>query len=212
MSLFTGPGRNSEMSVMMSSKVSMPDLPTSSRWPGDSIWKQPRVLAVRDHARRSLGRRRAPAPRRRGRCATPSMRSISATAWAIEDCIRMPSTSSLSRPRSSTSSLSNWLIGKPGEARLHRGAVEQRGVGEQHAARVHRDVAGQPVEPLDEPEQQVEPGCSPSPDGAAARAGRAARPGRRGPGCAGTPWRSRRSRPTGMPSAAPTSRTAWRTR
>ena len=46
MSLLTGPGRNSEMSVMMSSKVSMPDLPTSSRCPGDSIWKTPRVLAL----------------------------------------------------------------------------------------------------------------------------------------------------------------------
>ena len=46
MSLLTGPGRNSEMSVMMSSNVSIPDLPTSSRWPGDSIWKTPRVLAA----------------------------------------------------------------------------------------------------------------------------------------------------------------------
>ncbi len=45
MSLLTGPGRNSEMSVMMSSNESSPDLPTSSRWPGDSIWKTPRVLA-----------------------------------------------------------------------------------------------------------------------------------------------------------------------
>ena len=46
MSLLTGPGRNSEMSVMMSEKDSMPDLPTSSRWPGDSIWKTPSVLAA----------------------------------------------------------------------------------------------------------------------------------------------------------------------
>ncbi len=47
-------------------------------------------------------------------------------------------------------------------ARLDRGAVEQRGVGEQHAARVQRDVPRQPVEPLDEPEQQVELGpCQP---------------------------------------------------
>ena len=44
---------------------------------------------------------------------TPSTRRTSATAWAIADCIRMPSTSSLSRPSSSTSSLSNWLIGNP---------------------------------------------------------------------------------------------------
>ena len=46
MSLLTGPGRNSEMSVMMSPKVSMPDLPTSSRCPGDSIWNTPRVRAA----------------------------------------------------------------------------------------------------------------------------------------------------------------------
>ena len=45
MSLFTGPGRKSEMSVMMSSKLSRPERPTSSRCPGDSIWKTPRVLA-----------------------------------------------------------------------------------------------------------------------------------------------------------------------
>jgi len=45
MSLLTGPGRNSEMSVMMSAKSSIPDLPTSSRCPGDSIWKTPSVLA-----------------------------------------------------------------------------------------------------------------------------------------------------------------------
>ena len=45
MSLLTGPGRKSEMSVTMSEKDSMPDLPTSSRWPGDSIWKTPRVRA-----------------------------------------------------------------------------------------------------------------------------------------------------------------------
>ena len=45
MSLLTGPGRNNEMSAITSSKVSIPDLPTSSRWPGDSIWKTPKVLA-----------------------------------------------------------------------------------------------------------------------------------------------------------------------
>ena len=194
MSLLTGPGRNSEMSVMMSSKVSMPDLPTSSRWPGDSIWKTPRVLAceiiwkvagvVERHLRLVV---------EVDRDAVDAARSRS-TAWAIEDCIRMPSTSSLSRPRSSTSSLSNWLIGKPGEAGLDRGAVEQGGVGEQHPARVHGDVAGQPVEPLDQPEHQVEP-LARRARWPAARAGRAAPSGRRGPGCAGTPWRSRRSRP-----------------
>ncbi len=47
MSDFTGPGRNNEMSMMMSSKVSGPNRPISSRWPGDSIWKQPSVWVVR---------------------------------------------------------------------------------------------------------------------------------------------------------------------
>ena len=47
--------------------------------------------------------------------------------------------------------------GVAGEARLDRGAVEQGGVGEQHPAGVHGDVAGQAVEPLGEAEQQPEP-------------------------------------------------------
>src|SRR4051794_7124467 len=47
MSLFTGPGRNSEMSMTMSSNVSGPNLPTSSRCPGDSIWNMPSVRVLR---------------------------------------------------------------------------------------------------------------------------------------------------------------------
>ena len=43
------------------------------------------------------------------------------------------------------------------EAGLDRRPVEQRGVGQQHPARMDGDVAGQPVEPLDEVEHQVEP-------------------------------------------------------
>ena len=112
MSLFTGPGRNSEMSVMMSSNDSMPDLPTSSRWPGDSIWKQPSVFAceiIANVVSSSNGTCVSSSMSMR----TPSSRSISSTACAIDDCMRMPSTSSLSSPRSSTSSLSNWLIGNP---------------------------------------------------------------------------------------------------
>ena len=46
---------------------------------------------------------------------------------------------------------------EPGVRRLHRRAVEQGRVGEQHPAGVHGDVPGQAVEPLHEPEQQVEP-------------------------------------------------------
>ena len=50
-----------------------------------------------------------------------------------------------------------------GVAGLHRRPVEQGGVGEQHAAGVHRDVAGQAVEALDELEHQVEVGLGQPP-------------------------------------------------
>jgi hypothetical protein len=43
MSELTGPGRNSEMSTMRSSMSRGASFFTSSRWPGDSIWKQPIV-------------------------------------------------------------------------------------------------------------------------------------------------------------------------
>ncbi len=46
---------------------------------------------------------------------------------------------------------------EPRVAGLHRGAVQQRRVGEQHPARVQGDVAGQAVELLHEPEHQVQP-------------------------------------------------------
>ena len=72
-----------------------------------------------------------------------------------------------------------------GEAGLDRGAVEQGGVGEQHAARVHGDVAGQPVEPLDELEHQVEPGVV---EPAGAQLGQLAQ---RDPGVAGPDVRER---------------------
>ncbi len=112
MSAATGPGRNSEMSTTRSWKVDGWSRPTRSRWPGDSIWKQPSVSAER------ISSYVAPSPG--GTCAgssrsssSPVPRRISATACAIADCMRTPSTSSLSSPRSSTSSLSNWDIGNP---------------------------------------------------------------------------------------------------
>jgi len=46
---------------------------------------------------------------------------------------------------------------EPQPAGLDRGAVKQGGVGQHHTARVQGDVTGQPVEPLDQLEQQVEP-------------------------------------------------------
>ncbi len=43
MSELTGPGRNSEMSTIRSATSRGAIFFTSSRWPGDSIWKQPSV-------------------------------------------------------------------------------------------------------------------------------------------------------------------------
>ena len=47
MSDFTGPGRNSEMSTIRSSQRVGWSFWRSSRWPGDSIWKQPSVSEAR---------------------------------------------------------------------------------------------------------------------------------------------------------------------
>ena len=47
MSDFTGPGRNSEMSTIRSSHRVGWSFWSSSRWPGDSIWKQPSVSEAR---------------------------------------------------------------------------------------------------------------------------------------------------------------------
>ena len=98
---------------MRSPKVSGANLPISSRWPGDSIWKQPRVCADWTSAKVAGSSRSRSSSSMR----SPVVRSISSTAWAIDDCMRMPSTSSFSSPISSTSSLSNWLIGKPAALR-----------------------------------------------------------------------------------------------
>ena len=91
----------------------------------------------------------------------------------------MPSTSSLSRPSSSTSSLSNWLIGNPAKL-ASTGVRSSRVVSE--SSTPHGCTAmwrGQPVEPLDEPEHQVEP---PGVDAAGAQLGQLAQ---RHPGVAG---------------------------
>ena len=47
MSELTGPGRNSDMSTIRSPMPRGASLVTSSRWPGDSIWKQPVVRPER---------------------------------------------------------------------------------------------------------------------------------------------------------------------
>ena len=82
MSLFTGPGRNSEMSMIRSSNVCGPNLPTSSRCPGDSIWNMPSVRVLRISSKvvgssRGIGvdvdrSRRRPGPPRRWRARSPT--------------------------------------------------------------------------------------------------------------------------------------------
>ena len=106
MSDFTGPGRNSEMSMMRSDHSVGWNFCSSSRWPGDSIWKQPRVSEDRisSNALGSSGSMRSRST------FSPSVRAISSRAWRMAESIRTPSTSSLSSPRSSTSSLSAWTI------------------------------------------------------------------------------------------------------
>ena len=140
---------------MRSSNVSGANLPTSSRCPGDSIWKQPRVRVDCDQreGRRvveghlglvvdvdvvavdprdlvdGVGHRRL----------HPDAEHVELEQAEVLDVVLVELAHREAQP-----------------ARLDRRAVEQRGVGQQHPARVQRDVARQPVEPLDQPEQQVE--------------------------------------------------------
>ncbi len=79
-----------------------------------------------------------------------------------------------------------------GETRLHRGAIEQGQVAEQHPARMQGDVAGQPVQGLHQVEQQVQPPLGETHRPQFRQVAQGA-PGRRGPAGAGTPWRWRRS-------------------
>ena len=156
MSLLTGPGRNSEMSVMMSSKLSMPDLPTSSRWPGDSIWKHPEGLGGRDH----------PVGVVVGEPHLALVVEVDLDAGGAADQLDGVGHRGLHADAEHVELEQAELLDvvlvelahrEPREARLDGGAVEQGGVGEQYPARVDGDVAGQPVEPLDETEHQVEP-------------------------------------------------------
>ena len=213
MSLLTGPGRNSEMSVMRSSKVSGANLPTSSRWPGDSIWNMPRVRVdwisanvvgvVERHLGLVVEVDRVSARRRPG--------ATSSIACAIADCIRMPRTSSLSRPSSSTSSLSNWLIGKPSQ--LASTGVRSSSVASESSTPhgCSATCRGSPSSRATRPEQQVE--LRPLAEPRGPQLGQLAQ---RIAHVAGPDVRERlgdRSiSPGGMPSAAPTSRIACRTR
>ena len=210
MSDFTGPGRNSEMSMMRSPKVSGANLPISSRWPGDSIWKQPRVCADCTSAKVAGSSRSRSSSSMR----SPVVRSISSTAWAIEDCMRMPSTSSFSRPISSTSSLSKWLIGKPAALRS-TGVRSSRVVSDSSTPQGWRATCrGRPSsfstrsrKVSSRPDAASRPNPEVRSSGRSARALRASRARMCGKDLA-----KASTSPAGMPRAAPTSRTACRTR
>ena len=144
---------------MRSPKVSGPNLPTSSRCPGDSIWNMPRVrvdwisakvagssrgtcVLVVQVDQRVVGRAVDPAhlvDRVRHRRLHPDAEHVELEQAELLDVVLVELAHREAQP-----------------AGLDRGAVEQRGVGQQHPARVQRDVPRQPVEPRDQPEQQVE--------------------------------------------------------
>ena len=153
MSLCTGPGRNSEMSITRSLKVSGANLPTSSRCPGDSIWKQPRVWAR--WIRSKVG----------SSCHGTASRSTAASSVRSDLGERVghrglhpdPEHVQLEQPELLHVVLVELADREAAEARLDRRPVEQRQVAEQHPARVQGQVPGQPVEGLDQVEQQVQP-------------------------------------------------------
>ncbi len=207
MSAATGPGRKREMSTTRSWKVAGWSRPTRSRWPGDSIWKQPSVSVDRMSPYVSG----SPSGTASRSIRSPVARSTSVTACAIADCIRTPSTSSLSSPRSSTSSLSNCAMGKPSPL------VGMTGV------RVSREAS----------DSSTPQGCMAMPRGSASRASTSSHSlpyfsfspaSSRSSGSSSSAARASRARMCGkdlatrsisagsMDSAAPTSRTAWRTR
>jgi hypothetical protein len=154
MSLLTGPGRNSEMSTMRSSKVLGANLPTSSRWPGDSIWKQPRVWVDCTSAKVAGSSRGTAVDVDHGAVDPLDLLHrvrhgrLHADAEHVE----------LEQPELLDVVLVELAHREAQPAGLDRCAVEQGGVGQQHPARVERDVAGQPVEPLDHAQHQVDPG------------------------------------------------------
>ena len=155
MSDFTGPGRNSEMSMTMSPNVSGPNLPTSSRWPGDSIWKQPSVCVER------ISRKVASSSS--GTCGpVVEVDLLAVHPGDLVDRVRHrglhPDAQhvELEQAHGLDVVLVELAHREAQPARLDRGAVQQRDVGQHDPARVQRDVPGQRVEPLDVLEQQVE--------------------------------------------------------
>ncbi len=207
MSAATGPGRKSEMSTTRSWKVAGCSRPTRSRCPGDSIWKQPRVSVERMSAYVAG----SPGGTASRSTFSPVARSTSATACAIADCIRTPSTSSLSSPRSSTSSLSNCDMGKPSPLVGMTGVRRSREASERSTpqgcmATPRGRASSASVSSQSRPYFSFSPASSRS-SGSSSSAARASRARMCGKDLA------MRSMSAGsMDRAAPTSRIAWRTR
>ena len=191
MSDFTGPGRNSEMSTIRSSQRVGWSFCSSSRWPGDSIWKQPSVSERADQLERRDRRRAAIASRS---TFSPVVRAISSRAWRIEREHPHAQDVELQVPQQ----LDVVLVGLDHpvavRAALERHAFDQIVARQHDPARVQRDVSREPV-------QSARPRGTTSP---AARIGRLMprSSGRRSiaraggaPRCAGTLSRSPRARP-----------------
>ena len=205
MSLFTGPGPEQRDVDDEVAEGLGPELADQLALARATRSGSSRGCGSTGSARRSPGRRAAPGRSSRSIRSSPSTRATSSTAWAIADCIRMPSTSSLSRPSVLDVVLVELAHREAQPARLDRGAVEQGGVGQQHAARVQRDVPGQPVEPLDQAGTAGRAGRRPAARRAARAARRSARRASRARMC-GNALAIASISPGGMPSAAPTSR------
>ena len=156
MSVLTGPGRNSEMSMMRSSNVSRPEL-------ADQLAL---ARATRSGSSRACGCVRI-SPKVGSSSSGTWDRSSRSTVLAVDpghlvDRVRHrrlhPDAEHVELEQAQLLDvvLVELAHREAQPAGLDRGAVQQRRVGQQHPARVQRDVPGQAVEPLDQVEQQVE--------------------------------------------------------
>ena len=214
MSDLTGPGRNSEMSTIEVVEGLGPELADQLALPrrldleaAEGVGR-PDQLEGRRVVVRHAGRRRRWLDARRRRPGATSAdgvrhRRLHPDAEDVE----------LEQPEVLDVVLVELAHREAEAARLDRGAVEQARVGQEHAARVQRDVAGQPVEASRRGRRTCRARSSAAPRPLARSSGRSRRAARasRARMC-GNALAIASTSPGGMPSAAPTSRTAWRTR
>jgi hypothetical protein len=137
---------------MRSPKWSGCSRPSSSCWPGDSIWNIPIVRVGADQLRRSAG--------------SPS--GMSSTSNSCPGCGAQVDRVAhrrqhphrehveLEQPQRRDVVLVELAHRVAGSRALQRGAVAQGGVGQQDPARVQGEVAGEAVDALDDVEQPLE--------------------------------------------------------